>query len=111
MPSRYEAPVDRNAANNAHAYMLDMVGWNRSVLELGAAAGHMTRALNEQGCRVTAVEYDQAAAVDLKQHAAEVIVGDLNDPDVFAGITTQFDVVLAGDVLEHLIDPAQALSR
>ena len=111
MPSRYEAPVDRNAANNAHAYMLDMIGWNKSVLELGAAAGHITRALNDQGCRVTAVEYDQEAAVDLKQYADEVIVGDLNDPSIFAGISSQFDAVLAGDVLEHLITPQQALSR
>jgi 2-polyprenyl-3-methyl-5-hydroxy-6-metoxy-1,4-benzoquinol methylase len=111
MPSRYEAPVDPNAANNAHAYMLDMIGWNRSVLELGAAAGHITRALNEQDCRVTAVEYDPAAAVDLKQFAAEVIVGDLNDPSLFDAIPTQFDVVLAGDVLEHLISPQRVLSR
>ena len=111
MPSRYEAPVDPNAANNAHAYMLDMIGWNRTVLELGAAAGHITRALNEQDCRVTAVEYDPAAAVDLKQFAAEVIVGDLNDPNIFAGIPSHFDVILAGDVLEHLISPQQVLSR
>jgi 2-polyprenyl-3-methyl-5-hydroxy-6-metoxy-1,4-benzoquinol methylase len=111
MPSRYEAPVDPNAANNAHAFMLDMIGWNRSVLELGAAAGHITRALKDQDCRVTAVEYDQEAAVDLKELADEVIVGDLNDPDIFAGLPTQFDAILAGDVLEHLIDPQQVLSR
>jgi 2-polyprenyl-3-methyl-5-hydroxy-6-metoxy-1,4-benzoquinol methylase len=111
MPSRYEAPVDRNAANNAHAFMCEMVGWNKTVLELGAAAGHITRALNDQGCRVTAIEYDQEAAVDLKRFADEVIVGDLNDPNIFAGLTAQFDAVLAGDVLEHLINPQQALSR
>jgi 2-polyprenyl-3-methyl-5-hydroxy-6-metoxy-1,4-benzoquinol methylase len=111
MPSRYEASVDRNAANNAHAYMLEMVGFNKTVLELGAAAGHITRALNDQGCRVTAIEYDQEAAVDLKQFADEVIVGDLNDPAIFAGIPTQFDAILAGDVLEHLISPQEVLSR
>ena len=91
--------------------MLNMVGWNRTVLELGAAAGHMTRALNDQDCRVTAIEYDPAATVDLKQFADEVIVGDLNDPNVFSGIPTWFDVILAGDVLEHLINPQQVLSR
>lgn len=111
MPSRYEAPVDPSAANNAHAFMLDMIGWNRTVLELGAAAGHITRALNDHGCRVTAVEYDPVAAVDLKQFAAEVIVGDLNDPNLFDAIPTQFDAILAGDVLEHLISPQQVLSR
>jgi 2-polyprenyl-3-methyl-5-hydroxy-6-metoxy-1,4-benzoquinol methylase len=111
MPSRYEVAVDRDAANNPHAYMLQMVGWNRKVLELGAAAGHITRALAEQGCRVTAIEYDPGAAGDLKEIADEVIVGDLNDPHVFSELSSEFDVVLAGDVLEHLLFPQQVLSR
>jgi 2-polyprenyl-3-methyl-5-hydroxy-6-metoxy-1,4-benzoquinol methylase len=111
MPSRYDAPVDPDAANNAHAFMLQMVGWNQTVLELGAAAGHITRALAGQSCRVTAIEYDQDAAVDLKEIADHVIVGDLNDPDIFSGFADQFDVVLAGDVLEHLLFPQQVLNR
>ena len=111
MPSRYEAPVDRDAANNAHAFMLQMVGWNRRVLELGAASGHVTRALVEQNCTVTAIEYDPEAARDLKDAAQEVIVGDLNDPEVFAGLPGGYDVVLAGDVLEHLLFPQQVLNR
>jgi 2-polyprenyl-3-methyl-5-hydroxy-6-metoxy-1,4-benzoquinol methylase len=111
MPSRYEASVDPDAPNNAHAFMLQMVGWNQRVLELGAAAGHLTRALVGQSCRVTAIEYDLDAAGDLKEIADEVIAGDLNDPHVFAQLPEQFDVILAGDVLEHLLAPQQVLDR
>jgi 2-polyprenyl-3-methyl-5-hydroxy-6-metoxy-1,4-benzoquinol methylase len=111
MPSRYEASVDPDAPNNAHAFMLQMVGWNQRVLELGAAAGHLTRALVDQGCRVTAIECDSDAAGDLKEIADEVIVGDLNDPHVFAQLPERFDVILAGDVLEHLLSPQQVLDR
>ncbi len=110
MPSRYDVAVDPTAANNAHAFMLRMVGWNRRVLELGAAGGHMTRALIAQGCQVTAVESDAEAAVDLAG-IAEAVVGDLNDPAVFAGLSNEFDVVLAGDVLEHLLAPQEVLIR
>jgi len=88
-----------------------MVGWNKRVLELGAASGHVTRALVAQQCRVTAVEYEADAAADLRGVADEVIVGDLNDPATLAGRTAEFDVVLAGDVLEHLLDPQAVLNR
>jgi SAM-dependent methyltransferase len=111
MPSRYDTPVDPAAVNNSHAFALELVGWNRRVLELGAAAGHVTRALAAQECRVTALEYEEAAARDLVGIAHEVIVGDLNDPDVFCDLQPDFDVVLAGDVLEHLVRPQDVLSR
>jgi 2-polyprenyl-3-methyl-5-hydroxy-6-metoxy-1,4-benzoquinol methylase len=111
MPSRYEAAVDPAATNSAHAFMAQMVGGNKRVLELGAASGHMTRALCAQGCTVTAVEYDPEAARDLKGHAAEVIVGDLNSATVLDQLRPEFDVVLAGDVLEHLLDPQAVLDR
>jgi SAM-dependent methyltransferase len=88
-----------------------MVGWNQRVLELGAASGHVTRALVAQNCRVSAIEYDADAALGLKDVAEHVAVGDLNDPATLAGYSAEFDVVLAGDVLEHLIDPQAVLNR
>jgi 2-polyprenyl-3-methyl-5-hydroxy-6-metoxy-1,4-benzoquinol methylase len=111
MPSRYDTVVDIDTPNNAHAFTLRMVGSNHRVLELGAASGYMTRALANQGCRITAIEYEPEAAADLKGPAEEVIVGDLNDPATLTGLPAEFDVVLAGDVLEHLIDPQVVLNR
>ncbi|MCW2524752.1 MAG: methyltransferase protein [Frankiales bacterium] len=111
MPSRYEATVDPEAANSAHGFMAQMVGSNKRVLELGAAGGHMTRALTAQGCTVTAVEYDAEAAIDLKAETSEVIVGDLNDLTLLDDLRPDYDVVLCGDVLEHLLDPQAVLDR
>jgi SAM-dependent methyltransferase len=111
MANKYDVAVDPDAPNNAHSYMLDLVGWNRRVLELGAAAGHVTRALVERSCDVTAVECDSEAALSLKSVANEVIIGDLNDPTIFDGVTPEFDVLLAGDALEHLLTPQEVLNR
>jgi SAM-dependent methyltransferase len=111
MPSRYEVPVDPEAVNNSHAFALELIGWNRRVLELGAAAGHVTRALVAQHCGVTSIEYDPKAACDLEGVADHIIVGDLNSPGVFNDLRPEFDVVLAGDVLEHLVSPQDVLSR
>jgi 2-polyprenyl-3-methyl-5-hydroxy-6-metoxy-1,4-benzoquinol methylase len=109
--SRYDQPVDPNTPNNAHSFAVKMVGWNQRVLELGAASGHVTRALVAQNCRVSAIEYDADAAQGLKGAADHVMVGDLNDPATLAGYSAEFDVVLAGDVLEHLVDPQAVLNR
>ncbi len=111
MLSRYDIQVDPSSPNNAHAFAVNFVGWNRRVLELGAASGHVTRALVDQHCRVTSIEYEAEAAQELEGMAVEVIVGDLNDPDIFAGLSPEFDTVLAGDVLEHLLRPHEVLRR
>jgi 2-polyprenyl-3-methyl-5-hydroxy-6-metoxy-1,4-benzoquinol methylase len=109
--NRYWVDVDTSRENNAHTYALDMVGFNKRVLELGPAAGHVTRALVRQGCTVTGIEIDPEAAAGIAG-VADCIVGDLSDPSVIAkaGEERKFDVVLAGDVLEHLADPLSTLS-
>lgn len=107
--SRYDAVVNPDAHNDCHAIALRMIGWNQRVLELGAANGFMTRALAAWNNKVTAVEYDPDAAVHLKESAESVLIGDLNDPGLLAQISGPYDVVLAGDVLEHLIDPDRVL--
>ncbi|MBA3743435.1 class I SAM-dependent methyltransferase [Sporichthya sp.] len=107
--SRYDTAVNPNASNNSHAIALRMIGWNQRVLELGAANGHMTRAMANWNNKVTAVEFDPDAAVHLKDAAESVVIGDLNNPETLGAISGQFDAVLAGDVLEHLLDPDRVL--
>lgn len=104
--SIYHVDVDPSRPNDAHAFMLALVGFNKRVLELGCTAGHMTRALMRQGCTVVGVELDPAAAIHAGEVAEKVIVGDLEQPETLRSLADeQFDVVLAGDVLEHLRDP------
>jgi 2-polyprenyl-3-methyl-5-hydroxy-6-metoxy-1,4-benzoquinol methylase len=111
MASRYEVVVDPSAPNNSHAFLLGMVGHNKRVLELGAATGHVTKALVDQGCDVAAVEYDPEWAKNLEAIASSVHVLDLNNPAWVKGFEPEFDVITAGDVLEHLIDPVRTLSE
>ena len=109
----YWAPVDPTAPNNCHAFSLELIGRNRRVLELGPAAGHFTKALVDQGCRVVGVELDPDAAEQTAKIAEKVVVGDLSDPAVVESAIDEhrFDVVVAGDVLEHLPDPLRCCRR
>ena len=112
LPSNlYWAEVDPEAPNNPHAFALELIGRNKRVLELGPAAGHFTRALVAAGCRVVGIEVDADAAAAVGHEAERVIVGDLSDPAVVASAidAERFDVVVGGDVLEHLPDPLRVL--
>lgn len=112
MGTRYKAvEVDPDLRNNSHSYAVTMVGWNKRVLELGAAAGDVTQALRGRGCDVTAVEYDPEALEDLGQIANRVIIGDLNDPTTLEGVDGSFDAIVAGDVIEHLLEPQRVVNQ
>lgn len=90
--------------------LLEWVGTNKRVLEVGCSTGYMSRLMAARNCIVTGIEIDPKAAECARAHCRDVHVRDLNAPDWTLGLPTgAFDVVLFGDVLEHLIDPTGAL--
>jgi 2-polyprenyl-3-methyl-5-hydroxy-6-metoxy-1,4-benzoquinol methylase len=106
----YEVPVDPDAENNPHAFILDLVGYNKRVLEVGCANGYITKVLAERGCTVVGIELDAAAAAVAEKWAERVVVGDLDGATLWEGLDgEQFDAVTFGDVLEHLRDPLACL--
>jgi 2-polyprenyl-3-methyl-5-hydroxy-6-metoxy-1,4-benzoquinol methylase len=106
----YDMTVDPDAPNNTHAYALAMVGHNKSVLEVGCAIGYFTKAMVKRGCKVVGIEIDPEAAARAEEWAERVVVGDIDRGEVWDQLDDEsFDVVLCGDVLEHLRDPLGAL--
>jgi 2-polyprenyl-3-methyl-5-hydroxy-6-metoxy-1,4-benzoquinol methylase len=96
--------------NHPVGLALSLVPPRSCVLELGCATGYVTRLLTEKkGCRVTGVELMREAAEGARPYCQSLIVGDLEAPEVLGQITGEYDVILAGDVLEHLRYPDQLL--
>ena len=107
---QYDTTIDPAAENTSHRLLLDLVGNDKSVLDLGCATGYLGEALAERGCHVTGVEYVEEAAEQARQLLDRVVVGDLNTLDLVAEFGPgSFDVLVFGDVLEHLPDPARVL--
>lgn len=111
--SRYEnhnpRPLD---AYDRNRFLLEWVGTGKRVLEVGCSTGYMSRELVQRGSSVTGIEVDPVAAEQSRAHCQSVYVLDLNSPDWIAGLPERgFDVVLLGDVLEHLVMPDATLRQ
>lgn len=108
----YRFAVDPDS-DTAAANVLRFVGRDKTVLEIGAGPGSISRPLREvNGCRMSAVELDEKSVEILKGFCQNVWRRDLNDPNWMDGIPEgAFDTVVIADVLEHIIDPWGALRR
>jgi SAM-dependent methyltransferase len=106
----YDRSVDVLALPNEYAILLDLIGRGSTVVEVGCHTGYFTRLLRDRDCHVTAVERDVEAASQARAFADEIMVADVEDPDLELPRDTA-DVVLFSHVLEHLVDPAATLLR
>jgi 2-polyprenyl-3-methyl-5-hydroxy-6-metoxy-1,4-benzoquinol methylase len=109
MSERYRETVDPAAPNSAHAMAIRMVGHDRRVLEVGCSVGHVTEHLVANGNDVVGVEIDPSAAEEARRFATAVHVADLDRTPLEELAEGPFDVIVFGDVLEHLRDPSAAL--
>ncbi len=106
----YDTTVNPDAKNNAHAYALGMIGYNKAVLEVGCATGYISKVMTERGCNVTGIELDPDAACLAQKWLERVVVGNIDEGSVWDEVDDEsFDAVIFGDVLEHLRDPLGAL--
>jgi len=107
----YDIRVDPTNSNNPASKFIRMIGSRKRVLEVGCATGYLSAYLTQQlGCEVVGIELNPQAAELARQHCASVIVGDV-EKDAFKSLSGLFDVILFGDVLEHLVCPGAVLSR
>ena len=82
----------------------------KRVLELGCGAGNFGAKLKElYGCSVVGIEIFTSAAEQAKLKLDKVIVASIDGYD-FSHLG-KFDLIIANDVLEHLVDPWMVIDR
>lgn len=82
-----------------------------SVLDIGCASGGLLRILGDRASYRAGLELSPSAAEAARRHADEIVCGavDSDPPPSFA--RSSFDLVICADVIEHVVDPVEALRR
>jgi len=79
------------------------------VLDAGCNEGFLSQALNEAGFHVTSIDINDEAISKAKEYFnIDVIKADVND---LPFLDNEFDLVVAGELLEHLMNPGKGLSE
>ena len=102
--------LDRVGLTPLHRTLINLVPPGSKVLEVGCAAGHLSRALRQNGCDVTGVEQVERLAQMARDRVDRLIIGDFEQAAVRAQIPKDHSVILLADVIEHFADPWAAVT-
>jgi 2-polyprenyl-3-methyl-5-hydroxy-6-metoxy-1,4-benzoquinol methylase len=85
---------------------------NHKILDVGCGAGHTLKKLKElsKANETVGIEINEHVTQDLSDTLDRLYVGDVERIDL-PHTENNFDYILFGDVLEHLIDPRRVLHR
>lgn len=96
--------------HRAHMRTLAYLRPGEKVLEVGCSSGALTERITAMGCQVTGIEVRPEAAEKARRFVERVLVGDLATMPLPLP-PSSFDAILLIDVLEHVVDPVEALRR
>jgi 2-polyprenyl-3-methyl-5-hydroxy-6-metoxy-1,4-benzoquinol methylase len=96
--------------HRAHAKLLEAVGSGKRVLDVGCSSGYLAAPLAARGNSIVGIELDPEATRGAEPYCERVLVGDVEAMELSLE-PGSFDVVLCGDVVEHLRDPVGTLAR
>ena len=111
--SKYDIEIDlENRQGTSHAFLVEMVGANKRVLDVGCDTGYLGEALNALGNETVGFEANPATAEVARTKMSRVEIGDVETTNLVELFGPgSFEVIVFGDVLEHLRDPLPVLRQ
>ena len=91
---------------SSHDKILNLVEKNKKVLDIGCASGYLASFLKEKGCIVEGVDTDSESIKEAMNYCKAYVL-DISKED----IKGEYDVIILGDILEHLEYPDKILSK
>lgn len=83
---------------------------DKKILELGVGDASLTRRLKANGALIDGVESDQIYIDLARPYCENIFSGDLNRIETL-NLGLEYDIIVAADILEHLVDPEYVLSK
>jgi len=95
---------------SSHSAILAMIGRGSGrVLDVGCGDGYLSAQIQSLGWYVVGLENHTVSVDRARSICDRIIVVDLNKLDVSMLAEESFDMMICGDVLEHLLDPLTTL--
>jgi len=85
--------------------VLPMIGTNKDVLDLGCLDGTLGELFVQQGNRVKGIDASKEAIQKARDRGVDARLGNLDEPFPFA--ESSFDIVFAGEIIEHVFEVDQ----
>ena len=108
----YDRPLTSNHSelNIEQRYIINFIGTNKKVLEIGCHTGYFSNSLKQNNCEVTGIEMNPNAIEKAAVFQSKSICGDIENKNIWAEIGNEkFDFILLMHVLEHLRNPEDVL--
>ena len=93
--------------HSSHHKIIDLVERNKKVLDVGCASGYIASILKKKNCYVFGVDNNEEELKNARKHCDEVALLDISKDK----INGKYDVIILGDILEHLLDPGVILKK
>ncbi len=107
---RYESTLEKKFSKHGGQYkIINSIGENKNVLDIGCATGYLSKELLKKGCFVVGIELDPDAANIAKGNCSSVIIGDIERMVSLPYSEAFFDFIICGDILEHVVRPDMVL--
>ena len=113
---KYKNYIDINNKNTSHYKIYNLTNKNDIVLDVGCACGDLGYILyTYKQCTLYGLEYNQKS-IEIAQNLniyKKIWQCDLNNlqTEKFTNIYNFFDCIICGDILEHLYNPSETLSK
>jgi glycosyltransferase involved in cell wall biosynthesis len=91
-------------------YMREQKLEGKKVLELGIGDASLTRRMHDDGATVDGLEFDPVYIELAKPYCNRIISGDLDKVETL-DLDHDYDIIVAADILEHLVNPEYVLSK
>jgi 2-polyprenyl-3-methyl-5-hydroxy-6-metoxy-1,4-benzoquinol methylase len=83
----------------------------KKVLSIGCGVGSTEAEIREKGIEIWGIDISVEAMTIAKEKLDKAIVGDIENDDMKEIPNRYFDIVICGDILEHLRNPEYILER
>lgn len=99
---KFTKPISYSSSDFRLREVLDLIGTGKNVLDIGCYDGTITKLIKGRGNDVIGLEVSDEAVVLAKGKGLQIIKADLSQR--FPVSDNAFDVVFAGEVIEHIFD-------